>query len=187
MKKMVKKIPVLAVASLCLASPVLADGRVDAITRQLANQGFGEIKISRTFLGRVRVEALREGREREIIFNPRTGEILRDYWDVDSEGNGGWLLGTDARREEERDTRSRDRREEDDDDDRDDDDHDDDRDDDDDHDDDHDDDDDDHDDHDEDDDDDDHDDDDDRDDDDDDHDDDDDDRGDDDDDDDDDD
>jgi len=116
MKKMVKKIPVLAVASLCLASPVLADGRVDAITRQLANQGFGEIKISRTFLGRVRVEALREGREREIIFNP----------------------------EEERDTRSRDRREEDDDDDRDDDDHDDDRDDDDDHDDDHDDDDDDH-------------------------------------------
>ncbi len=119
MKKMVKTIPpVLAVASLCLAAPVFADRRVDAITRQLADQGFGEIKVSRTFLGRVRVEALREGREREIIFNPRTGEILRDYWDVDSEGNGGWLLGTDARREEERDTGSRNRREEDDDDDR---------------------------------------------------------------------
>lgn len=110
MKKMAETLPVLVVAGLCLASPVLADGRVDAITRQLTDQGFGEIKVSKTFLGRVRVEALRDGREREIIFNPRTGEILRDYWDIDASGTGGWLLGTGARGEDDRENRAGNRR-----------------------------------------------------------------------------
>ncbi len=83
----------LAFAGVLLASPVLADGRVDAITQQLAAQGYDQIKVSKTFLGRVRVEAQRQGLEREIIFNPRTGEILRDYWEVEEDDEGDWLLG----------------------------------------------------------------------------------------------
>lgn len=106
MKKLVKTLSVLAVVITCAANPALADGRVDAITRQLSDQGFGQIKVSRTFLGRVRVEALREGREREIIFNPRTGEILRDYWDEDSTGSGGWLLGGGLREEDDKEDRA---------------------------------------------------------------------------------
>ncbi len=83
----------LAFAGMLLASPVLADGRVDSITQQLAAQGYDQIKVSKTFLGRVRVEAQRKGLEREIIFNPRTGEILRDYWEVEEDDEGDWLLG----------------------------------------------------------------------------------------------
>ena len=110
MKKLVKTLSVLAVVSIGLAEPAHADGRVDAITQQLSDQGFGQIKVSRTFLGRVRVEALREGREREIIFNPRTGEILRDYWDENSTGSGGWLLGGGIREEDDREDRAGNRR-----------------------------------------------------------------------------
>lgn len=93
MVKSGKTMSALAFAGVLLASPVLADGRVDAITQQLAAQGYDQIKVSKTFLGRVRVEAQRKGLEREIIFNPRTGEILRDYWEVEEGDEGDWLLG----------------------------------------------------------------------------------------------
>lgn len=93
MVKSAKTISALAFAGMLLASPVLADGRVNAITQQLAAQGYDQIKVSKTFLGRVRVEAQRKGLEREIIFNPRTGEILRDYWEVEEDDEGDWLLG----------------------------------------------------------------------------------------------
>ncbi|TDK41412.1 hypothetical protein [Antarcticimicrobium luteum] len=56
-----------------------ADGVTDAITRQLRQQGYTEITVTRTFLGRARIVAASPTREREIIVNPRTNEILRDY------------------------------------------------------------------------------------------------------------
>lgn len=82
--------------SLWLAQPVLAqDGqsretRVEMITRHLAQQGYDGIEVSRTFLGRYRIEAEKNGKEREIILNPATGEILRDYWE---DGGGHQVLG----------------------------------------------------------------------------------------------
>ncbi len=71
----------LAIGLACSASAVVAETRVEKITRQLQAQGYSQIDVKRTWLGRVRIEAYRGGQEREIVINPRTGEILRDYWE----------------------------------------------------------------------------------------------------------
>ena len=68
-----------------LSGAAQAETRVEAIARHLAEQGYHDIEIGRTFLGRARIEAEKNGMEREIIVNPRTGEILRDYWEEDDE------------------------------------------------------------------------------------------------------
>lgn len=62
------------------------DKRVQAIARDLSRQGYREIEVTRTWLGRIRIEAKSATGEREIVVNPRTGEILRDYWEVEDEG-----------------------------------------------------------------------------------------------------
>ena len=62
------------------ASPVLAEDVVLSIVRQLRRQGFRTVTTERTLLGRVRILANRKDGEREIILNPRNGEILRDLW-----------------------------------------------------------------------------------------------------------
>lgn len=72
------------------ATPVTAQTMQDALVAQLSEQGFTRIKIARTFLGRVRILATSADYSREIIFNPRTGEILRDYWDDLDDGEGGF-------------------------------------------------------------------------------------------------
>lgn len=72
---------ILMIAAMVLVSlPAAADGIRDSIVSQLKQQGYREIVISRTWLGRTRILARREGERREIIINPRTGEILRDLW-----------------------------------------------------------------------------------------------------------
>lgn len=84
-----------------LASPAAAETagqRVqDAIVAQLGSQGFTRVRISNTFLGRVRIYATGNGISREIIFNPRTGEILRDYWDDDDELEDGLVAPSTSR------------------------------------------------------------------------------------------
>ena len=61
----------------------------DHIVRQLREQGFRITEIAPTWLGRVRIVSTRNGLERELVFVPNTGEILRDYWiDVDDEDDG---------------------------------------------------------------------------------------------------
>ncbi len=66
-----------------LASPAAAQPAsvTDQIIAMLRNQGYTEIRISRTWLGRVRILALSDQYWREIIISPRTGEILRDFWE----------------------------------------------------------------------------------------------------------
>lgn len=68
-----------AAALSLLAGPVLAADVTSAWIRQLALDGYEEITISRTWLGRVRIIAEKGEIEREIIINRRTGEVLRDY------------------------------------------------------------------------------------------------------------
>jgi uncharacterized membrane protein YgcG len=66
-----------------------ADSYQDLYVRQLESQGFRNIQVSRTWLGRTRITASSKTHEREIIFNTRSGEILRDYWDsADDDGSG---------------------------------------------------------------------------------------------------
>ena len=78
-----------ALLALATALPAMAGSLPDEIVRQLRNQGFRNIRISRTWLGRTRILAFRGEIRREIVVNPRTGEILRDF---SHEGNGAGLL-----------------------------------------------------------------------------------------------
>lgn len=70
-----------AIAGL-IATPALGQGTsfVDVLISQLTAQGFTIISVTRTWLGRVRIVASNGHFRREIIVNPRTGEILRDVW-----------------------------------------------------------------------------------------------------------
>ena len=62
------------------AQPAFAQTAQEKVVRQLRAQGFEDIEISRTLLGRVRIIAIEDDTLREIILNPSTGVILRDYW-----------------------------------------------------------------------------------------------------------
>lgn len=75
-----------------MALPAFAQGFADSVVRQLRRQGFATITTERTLLGRVRILAVGNGGRREIILNPRSGEILRDLWELDASGGG--LTGT---------------------------------------------------------------------------------------------
>ena len=59
--------------------PALAASYAEQIIAELRSQGYARIEVSRTLLGRTRIEADSAEHHREIIVNPRTGEILRDY------------------------------------------------------------------------------------------------------------
>ncbi|WP_206052322.1 hypothetical protein [Nioella ostreopsis] len=82
----------LMATALCLSAgtgAVWAQDIEAQIISQLQAQGYARIHVTRTWLGRVRIEAEGPGREREIIFNPTTGEILRDYWEIEDDHSGG--------------------------------------------------------------------------------------------------
>ncbi len=57
-----------------------AQGFADQIVRQLQDQGFVEISVTNTWLGRTRILAQSGDGQREIILNASTGEILRDLY-----------------------------------------------------------------------------------------------------------
>ncbi len=69
-------------------APALAQDIVGSIIGQLRDQGFGSVQQETTLLGRVRIIAERNDGRREIIVNPRTGEILRDLWTPKAGGIG---------------------------------------------------------------------------------------------------
>lgn len=52
----------------------------ERVERQLRAEGFENITISRTLLGRTRILALGPLGSREIIIDPRNGQVLRDFW-----------------------------------------------------------------------------------------------------------
>ncbi|MEH7827517.1 hypothetical protein [Gemmobacter denitrificans] len=74
--------PLLLTLTLGLVQPAQAETlpvAVQEIVAQLEYQGYRQIKVNRTWLGRVRIVAVVNSAEREIVINPTTGEILRDY------------------------------------------------------------------------------------------------------------
>ena len=78
--KMLKRL--LLILALALAAPpALADAVSvrDHIINELKEDGYQEIRISRTLLGRLRFVASKTDTRREIILNPNSGVILRDY------------------------------------------------------------------------------------------------------------
>ncbi|SFS02032.1 PepSY domain-containing protein [Yoonia litorea] len=81
---MIKKIA-LCIALMGVPHLASAQSIQDQIISQLADQGFGEMQLSRTWLGRVQIIAYRGDLRRELVFHPQTGEILRDFWEVDED------------------------------------------------------------------------------------------------------
>lgn len=75
---------ILALVLLSVAAPSFAETIEESVVRQLREQGFTEFEVERTFLGRIKIEAKSPTLEREIVINPNTGEILRDYWEYRS-------------------------------------------------------------------------------------------------------
>ena len=72
-----------AIAAFALAAGMAAAQSIgDFIVGQLQAQGYEQIQLSRTWLGRTRIVAQKGNEVREIIFNPSTGEILRDFWQI---------------------------------------------------------------------------------------------------------
>ncbi len=85
-----------------VAGPAMAASYAEDVIAQLTKLGFSNISVETTWLGRIKIVATRSDGIREIVLNPRTGEILRDVWrpvsgggvtrnvlgDVDDSGGG---------------------------------------------------------------------------------------------------
>ena len=99
---------VLGVALLALAAPAQANGIVDALVAELRAAGYTRIEVGQTWLGRTRIVAEGARGEREIVVNPRTGEVLRDLRDDDDDddddsGRGRGRGGDDDDGDDDRD------------------------------------------------------------------------------------
>lgn len=88
-----------AMALCASAGPLLAQTPeiVNQIVGQLRGQGYDKITVRRTLLGRLRLVAQGAGQRREIIVNPNTGEILRDFWSSDTNENTQKIFDTSER------------------------------------------------------------------------------------------
>ena len=82
-------------AAASVAFPAHAD-YVSSVREQLRRQGYRQISVSSTMLGRTRIVAKSKTGTREIIMNPRTGEILRDLWSSAQGSSGPSIVGSDA-------------------------------------------------------------------------------------------
>lgn len=69
----------LALFVAALPATAQTDGLRDRIVQELIEDGYREITVNRTFLRRLRFVGENERSRREIIVNPVTGVILRDY------------------------------------------------------------------------------------------------------------
>jgi len=71
-------------SALALVTPSWAGSITDQYIAQLKSQGFGNLNVSRTWLGRTRITASSKTQSRELVFNGSTGEILRDFSEMKS-------------------------------------------------------------------------------------------------------
>lgn len=77
-----KRLRLILAAIAFVALPVqaaLAD-YVQDLVAVLEDQGYREVSVERTLLGRTRILAVGKNGTRELILNARTGEVLRDIW-----------------------------------------------------------------------------------------------------------
>lgn len=77
---MLKTFALTSLLALAAAAPAAAQSVADGAVAELRASGFQKITITRTLLGRVLVLGSSLEGQREIVINPNTGEILRDYF-----------------------------------------------------------------------------------------------------------
>jgi hypothetical protein len=68
----------------------IAETVADPVLRVLRKQGYRDFEVTRTWLGRVRITATREGRRREVILNKTSGEVLRDVVYLNDKSTSGF-------------------------------------------------------------------------------------------------
>ncbi|NBZ88469.1 hypothetical protein [Stagnihabitans tardus] len=78
---MTRRGPTLALVLFCLAAPVHAQGNPveEGLVASLRAQGYDVLEHGYTWLGRLRIVAQNDTLRRELVVNPGTGEVLRDY------------------------------------------------------------------------------------------------------------
>ncbi len=88
---MIKRFLILLLLVLAAPTDAAAQGLTvrDYYVRELREDGYASVQVSRTFLGRMRFLGRKPGYRREIIVNPRNGAVLRDYIRVTTIGSGG--------------------------------------------------------------------------------------------------
>ncbi len=74
-----RKLIISALLLVALAGVAMADAITDRIVASLKAQGYTIIQMQETWLGRIWILARNDQVQRELVFNPGTGEILRDY------------------------------------------------------------------------------------------------------------
>lgn len=86
---------VLAIALAPIPASADIDSVRDRIVQELREDGYYEIRMNRTWLSRLRFVATRDDAVREIVVNPNTGVILRDYVKfLRRSGSGGGSSGS---------------------------------------------------------------------------------------------
>ncbi|MEM9579626.1 MAG: hypothetical protein AAF891_02985 [Pseudomonadota bacterium] len=93
---MVSRLYLALVLTLAASTPLTAQSVAEDIAAQLRAQGYEQVQMSRTWLGRLRFLATTGLQTREIIVNPRTGEILRDFMETSAEGGSVRILDRPA-------------------------------------------------------------------------------------------
>ena len=95
-EKSVQKLVLVLALILGSVLPGFADAITDRVIANLNAQGFEVVRITRTWLGRMWILAESKDVRREIVFNPATGEILRDYAVLLAVGPGAGSDGTSS-------------------------------------------------------------------------------------------
>ncbi len=90
-------------AGVALPGGVFAQTAEDQVVNQLKRQGYQRITLGRTLLGRTRIVATGPRGRREIVLNPSTGAILRDYVDRSDRGRDSDDRDSDDDRDDDRD------------------------------------------------------------------------------------
>lgn len=91
-------------SAVLVAGPGAAEP-LDDIVASLRAEGFEVRQVTRTWLGRIRVEAVNDRYQREIVFDRVTGEVMRDYLSrrrverPASDGRSGTSSGTSGGRD----------------------------------------------------------------------------------------
>lgn len=79
---MIRSFAIAFVFAAGLVSAAMAQSPAEQVMTALQDQGYRQFTVTKTLLGRVRIVAEGPNSHREIILNSRTGEILRDYWEL---------------------------------------------------------------------------------------------------------
>jgi hypothetical protein len=69
-------------------TPLFAADPAQTVIDRLGADGFGNFSVNRTLIGRLRITASKSGATREVVLDPRNGEILRDLTRAGVEDDG---------------------------------------------------------------------------------------------------